>query len=248
MNILKSITSKVKQMVTPAPTVEEIHREVYSIHSVLLKESEEIAKEVIEDNERLLTAKGILELGFHQAKNIGDPIRAANKIETLKTYQHEYPNYKFIDKESIVKICEKYCLYLCDVRDFIAEIPFKNQKEIMAFRVKEKHLLNYDRFDHPHWMFRGELTPEQKTSYSNMVIKYEQDIINADQSENLMGCFGLKIIAPESQIDMRNKKKIGFQIVAEDPIILQPVKEGFLIVTAWGEEAKDESVVNQKMN
>lgn len=33
-----------------------------------------------------------------------------------------------------------------------------------------------------------------------------------------------------------------------DPVVLQPVKGGFLIVCAWGEEASDEIVVNEKMN
>ena len=37
-----------------------------------------------------------------------------------------------------------------------------------------------------------------------------------------------------------------------DPIVLQPVcfenKKHYLIVTAWGAEASDESVVNQKYN
>ena len=33
-----------------------------------------------------------------------------------------------------------------------------------------------------------------------------------------------------------------------DPVVLQPVKGGYLIITAWGDEASDEIVVNQKMN
>jgi hypothetical protein len=33
-----------------------------------------------------------------------------------------------------------------------------------------------------------------------------------------------------------------------DPVVLQPVKNGYLILTAWGNESEDELVVNQKFN
>lgn len=47
---------------------------------------------------------------------------------------------------------------------------------------------------------------------------------------------------------MRNMEKKGYQIVAKDPIILQPVIGGYLIVTAWGDEAGDNLVVNEVKN
>lgn len=34
----------------------------------------------------------------------------------------------------------------------------------------------------------------------------------------------------------------------EDPIVLKPVKDGFLIVTVWGDEASDPDVVNERNN
>ncbi|MBK8366268.1 MAG: hypothetical protein IPL10_02335 [Bacteroidetes bacterium] len=36
--------------------------------------------------------------------------------------------------------------------------------------------------------------------------------------------------------------------VIPDPVVLQPVHYGFLIVTAWGDEASDDIVVNPKNN
>ena len=42
-------------------------------------------------------------------------------------------------------------------------------------------------------------------------------------------------IAPKSQVDM-------------DPIILHKVPGGYLIVTAWGDEANDELVVKENLN
>ena len=49
-------------------------------------------------------------------------------------------------------------------------------------------------------------------------------------------------------------KKVGnmFHLVKTvnipDPVVLQPVCGGYLIVCAWGDEASDEIVVNQQMN
>lgn len=39
----------------------------------------------------------------------------------------------------------------------------------------------------------------------------------------------------------------GFKL-EYDPIVLQPVDKGYLVISKWGIEGEDEIVVNQKMN
>lgn len=64
----------------------------------------------------------------------------------------------------------------------------------------------------------------------------------------------LMICAPKKDMDLKGLTKIGavFQIGqikhVPDPVVLQPVRGGYLIVTAWGDEASDENVVNEKFN
>lgn len=64
----------------------------------------------------------------------------------------------------------------------------------------------------------------------------------------------LMICAPKKDMDLKGLNKVGavFQLGqikhVPDPVVLQPVKGGYLIVTAWGDEASDENVVNEKMN
>lgn len=60
----------------------------------------------------------------------------------------------------------------------------------------------------------------------------------------------LKIVAPAKDMQIPEGKKIvGYRIQdIPDPVVLQPVKGGYLIVCAWGDEASDEIVVNQKLN
>lgn len=65
----------------------------------------------------------------------------------------------------------------------------------------------------------------------------------------------LEMVAPVTDFDMSNKRVVGHQLTdipAKDPIVLQPVcyknEKYYLIVTAWGLEASDESVLNPVMN
>lgn len=65
-----------------------------------------------------------------------------------------------------------------------------------------------------------------------------------------------EICAPETDFDTKDLKKRGFfffknptiKISIPDPVVLQPVKGGYLIITAWGDEASDPIIVNEKMN
>jgi hypothetical protein len=52
---------------------------------------------------------------------------------------------------------------------------------------------------------------------------------------------GLQICAPQKDMNLDGMRVDGHQILAPrlDPVILQPVEQGFIIVTAWGDEAED---------
>ncbi len=65
----------------------------------------------------------------------------------------------------------------------------------------------------------------------------------------------LEIAAPLKDFNMTNEEVKDFKISKieiPDPVVLKPVffggKKHYLIVTAWGQEASDELVVNQKFN
>jgi hypothetical protein len=65
----------------------------------------------------------------------------------------------------------------------------------------------------------------------------------------------LEIAAPIKDFDTKGMELKDFklsEIEIPDPVVLQPVfyarQKHYLIVTAWGQEASDELVVNQKMN
>lgn len=56
------------------------------------------------------------------------------------------------------------------------------------------------------------------------------DMMSAEKSRGLLGLFKAKVT------------------VDPDPIVLYPVKHGYIIVTAWGDEASDPLVLNEQMN
>ena len=64
--------------------------------------------------------------------------------------------------------------------------------------------------------------------------------------------FNLQICAPVKDMDSTGLEVAeGYKLQKKhipDPVVLQPVKNGYLILTAWGDEASDELVVNQKFN
>jgi len=58
-----------------------------------------------------------------------------------------------------------------------------------------------------------------------------------------------QICAPLKDMDTEGLRLIGNKLVhIPDPVVLYPVELGFIIVSAWGDEASDENVVNQNFN
>ena len=202
--------------------IEDIHNEVYSAHELLLKEAKSIL-EIPIDESKAQDYKKLMSLGFNSEKNISEYKEEVKKIEeskkiksTIEYYSFKYPFNKFINEDSVIRICNKYGLLLTDVNRFIGGIPETNQKEIINFKV--------DKIDLPY-------------SYSK-------------DSEYTTGT-GLFIVATRDQLNMKSARVQGHKlvdIVKEDPIVLQPVKNGYLIVSAWGVEASDKEIQNPRFN
>ena len=173
------------------------------------------------------------------------------KLDKLEYYQLKYLFNKFIDEESVKKICKKYGLYLCKIEDYIGDIPTKNKKELLKFRVWDNDIRETEEIislDSARLLFpigAGFQALGYQTITSPLLTKIKSPVsLMSDKLKKIKGK-NLLIIAPEDKIDMRGKEKRGHKII-DDPIILQPVEYGYLIITAWGAEASD--IVNEKNN
>ena len=124
----------------------QIYNDVYSAQELLLQEAKSILEKAIDVNEeKYVLLEEMNRLGFANAEEVKvftdykEKMKKQTDIsEAIEYYKKTYPLNKFINEESVNVICKKYGLVLSTVNNYIAEIPLKNQKEIISFRVKEK--------------------------------------------------------------------------------------------------------------
>ncbi len=223
-------------------TDEQIYKDVYSAQELILAEAILIlSKPTGYNEERHNRLKEMNHLGFSNAeevKEFSDLQKMREEQTELKAkieyYQQTYPLHKFISKEAAKNICEKYQLLLAKTTDYIAEIPEKNQREIISFRIKRKDIrkpsevvgFSFGSF-HEQMAMIG-MRREQRESYENQML-IGQDLL---------------IIAPAHKLNTLGKIIEGHILKIKDPIVLQPVDKGYLIVSSWGFEAGDELIVN----
>lgn len=245
--------------------IEKIHHEFNSAGDALLAE----VNELINGNSALLKKAERLEMaGFKMANEVE---RASKILLDKKTadfvvyYRERYPFNKFITELQVNSINSKYGLVCCPIKRYKGFVPESKLSIIESFIVKpedkeekkikvtkwshidnsEQARLNekYPDFIFPYSMFYAPV-PLVNINGSNIFIsKYE--ILDSDS---------LYICAPAKDMDISGLKQVGNKLMSftkievPDPVVLQPVKGGYLIVTAWGDEASDEIVVNQISN
>lgn len=201
-----------------------------------------------------------------------------NLIEAINYFSLKYPQYKFITEASVKKICQKYGLIYGEVSLYKGEVPDKNLAEIEKFSVKEEDFVFEQQEDFRNsftFMGRQEyrrsksrIGYKQRSEYEkafNEISQISPDDIRYDYRnhfDNLrsyrrrMGNPApLEIAAPIKDFDTRGMEVKDFKlskIEVPDPVVLHPVMfkgiKHYLIVTAWGLEATDELVVNQRNN
>lgn len=224
---------------------EQIYKDVYSAQELLLAEANAIlSKPSGYNEEQYQRLHEIHRLGFSNAtevkafKEMDDERKKQEELKSkIEYYQQTYPLHKFINEDAVKTICKKYNLLLTMTSDYIAEIPEKNQKEIVTFRVKRKDIREpYEVYNEMFFM------PRFHRPIFNDAKDYE-----AYQNERLCGK-NLLILAPEHKLKTEGKIKDRHILKIKDPIVLQPVNKGYLIVSSWGFEAGDELVVNANHN
>ena len=141
----------------------------------------------------------------------------------INRYSIKYPAYKFITESSVEKICEKCSLVWGGIESFTGFVPMKNAQDVKKFfrTVKEEDV---EVIGENSWFGTKKRKPLQEL---------------------------LHIVAPQKDFNMDSYEMSGFKVVKKsppDPIVLFKVAHGFIIVTAWGDEASDPLVMNEKNN
>lgn len=233
---------------------EQIYKDVYSAQELLLEEAKNVLANCVNLNdEKYVTLKKMHDLGFSNAEAVKEFMEYEKKIkyqnelkEIIGYYQKAYPLNKFINNETVKIICDKYKLVLADVRYYNAEIPEKNQKEIVSFKIRRGDVRvpheirsGFSLFPSFDKMNRVDLRLLRNKNETR-TLKEIQDDYNAEKIDGKH----LLIIAPQHKFIQTGLEKDGHVLKIKDPIVLQPVGYGYLIVSSWGLEAGDELVVN----
>lgn len=241
--------------------IQEIHDTFYSEVDRLL-EGTKVYRELQTEQQSLIDkAARLSKLGFGHSKEVQEAnaqiaiINEKKKVhEAIIYFQQKYPQYKFITEDSVNEICNKYGLIYGDVYNYTGTVPEKNLKQIEDFSIQsedkcyQRRFIGGSRSWKPDYVSNIEAHPK----YTDREKELRMHIYNNHYSYSEDS---LTIAAPKSDFNMEGMELKGnklSKIEIPDPIVLQPVFHGgaryFLIVTAWGLEASDELVVNQKMN
>lgn len=242
--------------------VEEIHENFYTEVDRLLAEAEILGSEETSMRETLEKAKRLRGLGFtsvitsihakeeeRRLETIAQQNAAKILLkETIEYFSHKYPQYKFITEASVKKICRQYGLIYGPASKYIGEVPDKNLKEIESFKIDEN----------------DECYSKKESSRYYNSVKYLTKAECEREFEGHHEIYGwvtkgkcsLEIAANVKDFNTEGMEIKDFKLsdkpVPPDPIVLAPVIYGgikhYLIVSAWGQEASDELVVNERNN
>lgn len=236
----------------------EIHHEFETASIKLLEEAQKALKKA--SSAPVQKISRLLALGFKQANQVTDvtPILekaelSKEQIKLIQYYQQNYPLNKFITEEQVKEICYKYNLVCGDVERFKGFVPEKNLQEIERFKLKKadkSYKLKYGSsiYSKKDWDAKFSLENRKPGGISlGGMLKYD-DVEETDIEDILT----LQICAPVKDMDISGLELIeGYKlekIHIPDPVVLQPVVGGYLILTAWGDEASDPIVVNEILN
>lgn len=253
--------------------VDEIHNEFFTAGDNILDEAKSLLSQL--ETQDIAKGKRLAALGFGNTREAVAAIETENKLATTKEiaelviyYKVNYPNNKFITEEQVKAICEKYGLVCGETSAYKGFVPESKLAIIEKFKLKDKEIpfmVVYDRYDaiigYASKEDIGEplsnsdkvfitSTRGEKVGYAcgdvNCYEKYKHlEFVSAKK-----GVVSLKICAPLKDMEVKsNQQVVGYKIQdIPGPVVLQPVRGGYLIVCAWGDEASDEIVVNQQMN
>lgn len=244
----------------PNVIVAEIHEAFDTATDKLLSD----AKAVLAGEYDVEKGQRLSKLGFTQAKKAVEAqeviySKSSNKIlaEKIEYYQMHYPNNKFITEAKVKEICQKYGLLKAEVKYYISDVPEKNLSEIEKFCLKQEDMNEfaccwYAYSGSGYYSLVEKGTPN--SIYGSHMRKDGWSNIQHEEDENVKSHYmtpAKEICASAKDFNTKNMRiEDGYKLSLNipDPIVLQPVNGGYLVVSKWGLEGNDESLINEKHN
>lgn len=254
--------------------IEVIHENFFTEVDKLLAEAK-ISRSLDTNKQDLIDkCERLKKLGFTNTKEVKESEAEIKRLEQLKIenenkktlikaieyFSVRYPQYKFITEDSVLKICNKYGLVYGEISRYIGDVPEKNLRYIEQFEVDVKDECYLYEYVFIGWGIGKNVIDRRYTNVEefNKFNERKRDLLDmrlSSRSYEVNTKCPLEIAAPVKDFNMEGMEVKNFKISKieiPDPVVLKPVIFGgqkhYLIVTAWGEEASDEIVVNEKMN
>lgn len=247
-NVIVLEKEPVKQK-TSNEIIQEIHDSYDNAHMDLLAFAKKTLAEC--ETEDILKGERLSKLGFlnsAKAKAAAHVLEqrqeAQKKASLIEYYQQKYPFQKFINIEQVQAINKKYGLTCVTADCYLMNIPEKNLSEIENFK-----------FDDVDAVYA--ITVENDKGSFTEHFQASRKLVNERWYKETKEKEPFYISCPPHEAKIKNGYHMGengfMQKTAivnpvNDPIVLQPVKGGFLIVTKWGLEASDPMLTNEIMN
>lgn len=255
--------------------IKKIHSDFSTSADKLVEEAKAIINSKTIDNDTVAT---LTKFGFKSTEKYVEAVKEQEKIndsqkihDTVLWFAEKYPLNKFITHEKVIELCLKYNLAFGSVERYTGDIPKRCIRDIQRYFDNRYPMDNFVSIYGISFKYTAKSKDELPITqyFENLrfdvlpsnINRYDREAvingIHVDKSlrENFLNNIseihcksnsGLLICAPISKMKAKDivvKKEIP------DPIVLAKAgTEGYLIVTAWGEEASDPLVVHNLNN
>jgi hypothetical protein len=204
-------------------------------------------------------------LGFTASKEVTDAEEVLTKrklneelVQRIAYFKDRYPLNKFITEDQVKEICGKYGLIYGNISQYTGFIPEIKLRNIEKFKLSDRDRPWLYKFGSTWYTWEKLIEPNMFGPHMGWYehnVNYYKPSINAGVPDNDYTKYGeseLIIAAPAKDFNITDKQEIKeFKITNKpipDPVVLAPVIGGYLIVTAWGDEASDPIVTNEINN
>lgn len=245
VDVLEKPTITLKNKEYPK-IVQEIHREFDIAGDKLIEEANLILVNTPKLNENKVEL--LKKLGFTQTEELQTAEKIKKQVEFTKQqlevvnyYRQNYPFNKFITEEQIETICKKYGLVCGDVSKYKGFVPEKNLREIAEFKLKPEDAQYYRIYNGGRGTVRYKI---QYKEFQDHLNSRPEGIYISDGIYSYSNSIGeFKICAPLKDMNTSNMTITdGYKLEhVPDPIVLQPVNHGYLILSKWADETFDPS-------
>lgn len=247
--------------------IAEIHASFDSAQDDLLRQAEKILSENVIPESQRAKAEALRRLGFSatvDVQKLNEIDRATDKSRRLARdivyYKQKYPFLKFLTIQELDKICTKYGLLHAQVYYYNGDVPDKNLKEIEDAQRLEGS--DYPNAGRPARFVNQKTGEVRKFNYEWEIYVDQPKIVDAVDSkedwqyskdqdkDNYNYPFPvttqpLSIAAPKAMFNIQGLTQVGNQLtlVNKDPIVFRYVRGGIQVLSKWGLEASDPSLV-----